>query len=551
MFGVSWSTVVSFARRGIILYGPTNVTIALVVLVILFVIKLLGLANPGNFFQKKPDKNESSPLKGKHIIFLGSSVTKGFTSYGKSFVDFLAQRTGALCLKAAVTGTTLADNGSKSYVSRLKALDPKTPCDLFVCQLSTNDATKKVPLGSVASGKDMGSFDTKTVCGAIEYIIAYAKQTWNCPVVFYTNPQYPSVHYQAMVELLRAVAKKWGIQIIDLWSNKQINEKYNRGTYKNDKIHPTRKGYLAWEPVFETALCNVLEGKPIREETVSEPSKKDMRRKQSLWKAKAWVLRIAVVALAVGLGLGYSGWQTLSNTTGIGKPGNSDRYNPENIEPYENSPLQGRTILFLGSSVTQGYASDGISFVDYIERLDGANVIKEVMGATTVANSNVGYASAENSYNPRLRQYDSSTPVEAVVIQLSSNDSTSGVPLGDLSESFDLDQIDDTTFTGGLESLIGYAQETWDCPVVVYSDPQFRGRHFYNAEAYGEMVDKTIEICDKWDAYFLDMWNDPEVNSISNSDYYFYMSDVVHPTKAGYLEWWTPAFQEALYAYFE
>ena len=145
---------------------------------------------------------------------LALQIDECFAAYGKSFLDMIAARNGAVCVKEAVSGTTLADNGSKSYVSRLKALDPKIPCDLFVCQLSTNDATKKVPLGAMAAGKDMSSFDTKTVCGAIEYIIAYAKQTWNCPVVFYTNPQYASPAYKAMVEALKKIADKGGITVV-------------------------------------------------------------------------------------------------------------------------------------------------------------------------------------------------------------------------------------------------------------------------------------------------------------------------------------------------
>lgn len=32
-------------------------------------------------------------------------------------------------------------------------------------------------------------------------------------------------------------------------------------------------------------------------------------------------------------------------------------------------------------------------------------------------------------------------------------------------------------------------------------------------------------------------------------DYDFYMYDKIHPTKAGYLEWWLPTIQEYLYAY--
>ena len=95
--------------------------------------------------------------------------------------------------------------------------------------------------------------------------------------------------------------------------------------------------------------------------------------------------------------------------------------------------------------------------------------------------------------------------------------------------------------------MICYVKQTWNCPVLVYSDPQFRVRNIYNVEAYDAMVQVTEKICEKWNVNFLNMWDDPEVNSIPLKEYKFYMSDVVHPTKAGYLEWWTPMFEAELY----
>lgn len=555
LFGVSLSTVISFGKRGIKLYGAHNVAVALVAAAVLIVLKIFGFLNIGNLPKigyKKAAKNEKSALKGKNIIFLGSSVTRGMAAQGKSFVDMLAEHTGANVIKEAVSGTTLVEQGKKNYIARLKKLDKNTPCDVFVCQLSTNDATKKKPIGTISASKDIASFDTNTVCGAIEYIIAYAKQTRNCPVVFYTSPYYASAYYQEMVDALYLISKKWNIEVIDLWNDDAFNAKKNKKHFcMNDNIHPTRKGYTAWVPVFEAGLTNVLAGKPIAKPHGSVPPLDKIKKDQRKHLLVSVLKYILVIVLAVCLALGYAGFQTLSNTTGIAKPGNSDKYNVENVATKADSPIEGKTILFLGSSVTQGYASGGVSFVDYIEKIDNANVIKEVYSGTTVAYTNAGYAKAENSYNPRLQKYDASTPVEAVVIQLSSNDSTSGAPLGEVSDTFELSEIDNSTFTGGMEALIAYAKETWDCPIIVYANPEFRVKTFYDGDSYYNMVKKCQEVVDKWDVYYLNMWEDPDFKAASLSDYRFWMSDPVHPTKAGYLEWWTPAFEEALYSFFE
>lgn len=223
-------SVRSYVVNGFGTFWAEVLPIVLLIVVALVIIRIFGLLNPGNFGHgaDKQPKIKNSPLKGKNIIFPGSSVTKGFTAWGTSLVDMIVARTDAKVVKEAVSGTTLVDNSEKSYISRLKKLDKKQPCDVFVYQLSTNDATKKKPLGSVSKDTNLASFDTKTVCGAIEYIIAYAKETWNCSMVFYTSPEYASLAYASMVDALAQIAKKWDIQVVDLWNDKEINEKTTR-----------------------------------------------------------------------------------------------------------------------------------------------------------------------------------------------------------------------------------------------------------------------------------------------------------------------------------
>jgi lysophospholipase L1-like esterase len=201
-----------------------------------------------------------NPLNGKHIVFLGSSVTYGAASNGVSFVDFLADTTGCRVTKEAVSGTTLVDDAPDSYICRMRKLNPEMKVDLFVCQLSTNDATQKKELGEACRTYDMDDFDTLTVAGAIEYIIAYARKTWNCPVAFYTNPRYDSGQYAAMVVLLQSIQRKWDIALIDLWNDAAFNDitTEQRSRYMADPIHPTREGYLEWWTPYLERKIGVL-----------------------------------------------------------------------------------------------------------------------------------------------------------------------------------------------------------------------------------------------------------------------------------------------------
>lgn len=209
--------------------------------------KLPGNADSYNMDTVEP--LEDNPLKGKNVLFLGSSVTYGSASLRQGIPEYFAARFGCSSTKEAVSGTTLVDNGASSYVQRLiNNTDPNASYDLMICQLSTNDASKKLPLGEIAEGKTLDSFDTSTVTGAMEYIICYAQQTWGCKVAFYTGSKYDSAPYGAMVERVLALKEKWGIQVLDLWSSDDFNalSDADRAIYMNDNIHPTKAGYRDW-----------------------------------------------------------------------------------------------------------------------------------------------------------------------------------------------------------------------------------------------------------------------------------------------------------------
>lgn len=199
-------------------------------------------------------------LTGKKIIFLGSSVTYGASSMGVSFADYIGKRDQVKIVKKAVSGTTLVDQGLYSYISRMKKLK-ESDVDLFICQLSTNDATQKKKLGVVSDSKDLDTFDTNTVAGAIEYIICYANETWNCPIMFYTNPRYDSTEYQEMVDLLLKIQNKWDVGVINMWDDTAFNDnaKEQLSLYMADAIHPTQAGYLEWwTPFMEEKIVEYI-----------------------------------------------------------------------------------------------------------------------------------------------------------------------------------------------------------------------------------------------------------------------------------------------------
>lgn len=211
-----------------------------------------------------PEADPSDPLAGLDIIWLGSSVTYGAQAGGHySMVDAIQDNhPGTVCEKYAISATTLVNEKEDSYVSRMKLISKDETPDLFVVQLSTNDATTGKPMGEVTDSTDPADFDDTTIAGAIETIISYVQETFGCPVVFYTGTYAEKENYEEMVDLLLKIQEKWGIGVVDMFHNEEMTAVYGTDLYNeymHDEVHPFRKGYVEWwTPVIEEYLTEFL-----------------------------------------------------------------------------------------------------------------------------------------------------------------------------------------------------------------------------------------------------------------------------------------------------
>ena len=174
-------------------------------------------------------------------------MTYGADNY--SMCEYLTNTGLFDVVKWAVSGTTLADIGEQSYVSRFAARRGEVAaCDHVICQLSTNDAGKGMPLGEISPSFDFADFDQTTVTGAMERIIATAKVMWEAPISFYTGTRFDHPDYAAMVERLFTLQKKWGSDILDFGNDPEMNavSPEDRARYMSDPVHPTQEGYDEW-----------------------------------------------------------------------------------------------------------------------------------------------------------------------------------------------------------------------------------------------------------------------------------------------------------------
>ena len=183
-------------------------------------------------------------LKGKTILFLGSSVTCGAEHI--SFIDVMAQRCGINAVKEAVSGTHLADITEQSYVARLKKVDKELKPDLFICQLSTNDTHPDIPLSKTED--------------AIRFILEYVKNTFGCPMAFYTGVYFENEKYAKMVDMLYKLQKEYDFSILDLFNDKDMSSvsAEDHAKYMTDSIHPTVLGYEEWLTPKFIEFCDEL-----------------------------------------------------------------------------------------------------------------------------------------------------------------------------------------------------------------------------------------------------------------------------------------------------
>ena len=245
--------------------------------------------------------------------------------------------------------------------------------------------------------------------------------------------------------------------------------------------------------------------------------------------------------------------------------GNSSVYDPENLIP-ETSVLSGRTFAMLGSSITYGYGSGGISFAEMIAAIDQCRVIKQAVSGSTLAYCpDRPETDPQNSYVRQLMDHiDKEEKIDAFVVQLSTNDAQKGIPMGEITDSKSPEWQHRGTITGAMEYILAYIEENWHCPVIFYTNAHLTRKDIERfAEAhpevpvsaeegyqylvvnYEEMIRRLYELQEKWHFEIADLWNS-ETTHVPADERELMMNDPIHPMKSGYLFWYVPAIEACL-----
>lgn len=187
--------------------------------------------------------------------------------------------------------------------------------------------------------------------------------------------------------------------------------------------------------------------------------------------------------------------------------------------PPKEKPLY----CFLGSSVTYGFSTNGISFVDLLPTKIECEVYKSaISGTTLVDNGRTSYVQRLMTNMPDERN------VEHLIVQLSTNDASQNKQLGEVTDAEEDTNFDVSTIAGAIEFIISYAKSAWDCDVSFYTNP------YYGNEKYESMIALLYEIQEKWNIGIIDFYNYENMDELDETTLKSFMSDTIHPNLKGY-----------------
>ena len=205
------------------------------------------------------------------------------------------------------------------------------------------------------------------------------------------------------------------------------------------------------------------------------------------------------------------------------------------------SPLRGRTILFVGDSITEAICEVNIPEKAYIAGWPG-----RVGVANGAYYMNLGYSGAtisnKNGSNQVLEQLkrEDGRSFDLIIVHGGANDAWFVAPVGEMTgeDVFEEGSFDLSTFAGGLEETFRYLRAHY--PDAKYG---YIINHTMPASVQGNTADMhdlfalAAQICDKWEIPYLDLYNNEELNvNRMRTATKFTLGDNtnVHPNDRGY-----------------
>ena len=213
----------------------------------------------------------------------------------------------------------------------------------------------------------------------------------------------------------------------------------------------------------------------------------------------------------------------------------------ENITPVKRGSLSdtpyGKTALFVGDSISAG-TGDLAAWANRLGYHFDMQTTNKSVGGMVVA---VDSACGRDSILTRLES-QTGTEYDYVIVEGGINDimqntniNASYCTKGDITTSYNPQDFDTSTFAGALEKIMYTATTQFGSArvgyVLTYKPIDTWVGDWSVAEQY---VAAAKEICRKWNADCLNLWDDTELNAELHGNTEKYMADGLHLTDLGY-----------------
>ncbi len=201
--------------------------------------------------------------------------------------------------------------------------------------------------------------------------------------------------------------------------------------------------------------------------------------------------------------------------------------NREHAESQAAPTLKGRTVYYLGSSVTRGHGGDaeGVSFAEYLAEKYKLLYEKQAVSGTTLA---VRKGCAD-SYVERADLFSFRTPPLAVIIQLSTNDFSVGTARGTTENDLYF------SVTEAIKTLVGKIRSKCpDVPIAFYVCP-LDGKLTIYGSYMSYARNQLTALSAQLNFDVIDLTKNTKIDMARHMQ-----SDGLHPTADGYKEVFCP-----------
>jgi lysophospholipase L1-like esterase len=213
-------------------------------------------------------------LYGKKMLFMGDSISYGSGDAvspfrtGRAWAGRIADRTGAIVTNASVSGAKASyisgDDKAKWLYTQFDQ-NKGTQFDIVVMHGGVNDARHNRTIGKILESEDLAALDKakNTYVGGLQWLFHNVKLSQpNAKLYFIANHHLDghntgnAKNMAPYFDMAKKLCEKYGIIFIDLYNNKELNDKLETSTtkYLPDTLHLNAAGYEIITPYILDAI---------------------------------------------------------------------------------------------------------------------------------------------------------------------------------------------------------------------------------------------------------------------------------------------------------